>query len=234
MKKVFSVFLLAVMLVQLCACGDSSSKTVTCPTCSAELSETAAFCQNCGGKVGGNRTCAGCGAENESGARFCSACGEALAEGSLGGGSESQTDANGQNSFDTGGDTDDNSITGTCFYDLGNECKGHPCTVCNQKGYIVLYDNVTADCLCDDGIDYCNKTIPVIPGDGETARCTKCEGGYVTCFLCEGTGKFGSYTVGGYNGSGGTEVQKICTQCLGLKKTKCRNCGGDGKVKPEG
>lgn len=47
-----------------------------CPVCGYDNAPGTKFCQDCGGKLGGDKTfCTSCGAQNPPGTRFCGECG---------------------------------------------------------------------------------------------------------------------------------------------------------------
>ena len=51
------------------------SKHMNCPSCNAEIADTAKFCPECGEKIVRKTVCPDCGTEVASGAKFCAECG---------------------------------------------------------------------------------------------------------------------------------------------------------------
>ncbi len=234
MKKT-AIFLLAMLLLlQLCACGGGES--VYCQSCDKKNSADASYCSNCGTTLehvkaynGGNN-----GGSSENGENY-------------GGGTSSCNIC----AFDGLSSCKGHpciSCDGTgyikCYGCVNGSTAYGPCVVC-EGGKI--------DCTCDDGTRYYDRDEEFAPVDGtefggssgysggysggesgysggesESGSCSKCDGGYVECGLCDGTGKFGSYTVGGFDGKGGTEVATTCSSCRGLKKVECSYCHGRG------
>ena len=133
-----------------------------------------------------------------------------------------------------------------------DNCEGHECLLCEGRGthecyscggmssgYCYFCDNGQVDCSCDGGLVYYNTPYTGESGGetgGETggtgtgggSSCGNCEKGYVECSLCKGSGRFGSYSVGGFDGADSVEVEELCMSCRGLGKISCSVCGGDG------
>lgn len=127
-------------------------------------------------------------------------------------------------------------------------CEGHECLICEGRGRHECYscggmssgscyfcDNGYVDCTCEGGLVYYNT--PYQGGESGYGgggsdeggnACTACDNGYVECPVCEGDGRNGSYSVGGFDGREMTEVDTLCMKCRGYKKIECTVCGGDG------
>ena len=237
MKRALIILLSVLMLVQLCGCNQSAppsgfqatTRTVFCPSCSAEQNANAVFCQNCGNKLSSEIACGSCGKLNSPDASFCGGCGISLSGGPV------ETFVPGE----TGGEIMGASDCLECAYAGLDYCEGHDCILCEGNGYNECYagcyggcsfcDGGYVDCSCDNGKVYFNNRGSTPPSGGNQA-CNHCENGYVTCSLCGGSGRSGSYTVGGFDGSSGTEVETLCNKCFGAKKTACIYCGADGEL----
>lgn len=215
-------------------CGEKMAKkdsTAVCMNCDAENPADAKFCEECGetlGKKENTAVCMNCDTENPADAEFCEECGADLSD-----------------EYDTADDPESGtSECSICAYEGLDECEGHECISCEGEGYIKCYGCVNGDtaygpcpvctdgkidCTCENGTVYYDRDI-YIPSTEETTECTKCEKGFVECSLCEGTGKYGSYSAGGFDGSDFVEIEETCSRCRGRKKTECTYCGGDGMV----
>jgi len=215
MKKVLLFIVTFILLFQLSACKESHSNsgsrsssdndTIQCSQCGAENSDDANFCNECSAKLSSN---------------------------------------NGQQ---TGSNNNSGEGSAACIECAGkglNACAGHQCMACNGVGYSQCYlctnggtaygpcgfcDNGKVDCACENGLIYFNT--PYTPDSTNQGKsCNNCENGYVECPTCKGSGKSGSYTVGGFDGTAGTEVNKTCSTCRGRKTITCSSCGGDGEI----
>jgi len=207
MKKLL-VYLFSITVLLLAAC---SIQETTCPTCYATQDASASFCQYCGTPLSG---------------------------GSL---NDYPYNDNPGNTWDSGntGNTGTSSCI-TCADNGYNYCQGHPCLVCNGTGYHECYcggspycfvcnGEYIYKCSCENGVVYYGGGY----GNSYTTSdnyeaCGNCENGYVECYLCKGTGTYGTYTVGGFDGNGGAEVDSVCPTCGGRKKVACNYCYGLG------
>ena len=240
MKKILICLLSVMLVMQLCGCNQATpssgtqaiSQTKTCPSCGQ--ASNSAFCPNCGTQITSNIACSACGTQNESSSQFCGACGAKLQS------SPAATFTPGGQS--TPAPTDD--VMGSaecleCAYSGLDYCQGHECLLCEGVGYSECYagcnggcsfcDGGYIDCSCDNGRVYFSGGTSYVP-TSESQACSYCENGYVTCSLCGGSGRHGSYTTGGFDGTPGAEVETTCNRCFGAKKISCSYCGGDGEL----
>ena len=243
MKKILICLLSVMLVMQLCGCNQSASRsgfqttsqTVSCPSCSTVQSGNAYYCQNCGFKLSSEIACASCGKLNSADASFCGGCGIALS------GVPAATFAPGGQTPTTPGEYQTGSAECfECAYAGLDDCIGHDCLVCGGRGYTECYagcyngcsfcDGGYVQCSCDNGKVYFSGGGGYSAPSAETTACSYCENGYVTCSLCGGSGRHGSYTTGGFDGTPGTEVATTCNMCHGAKKISCSYCGGDGEL----
>ena len=231
MKKTFAFFLAILILFSLCACGGNNS--IYCLSCDKENPFDASFCSRCGADLsrvkGGSNTGGNTnGGNTGGGVSSCSICAF-----------DGLSSCKGHECISCDGE---GYIK--CYGCVNGSTAYGPCVVC---------DGGKIDCTCDDGIRYYDKNDEFTPVDGTefggsyggeyggsygggydtgsasgSEECSKCENGYVECSLCDGTGKFGSYTVGGFDGAKGTEVASTCPTCGGRKKVACSYCHGLG------
>ena len=235
-------------------CGNKLGGTVNCGNCGTELKQGVKFCPECGNSIANslnnsNNNANGTGNNYNQNNGYYDAN---TNNNSVSDDNDTTLDNNGATSDGNSSSSSDtvkeegDSDCSICAYDGLDACKGHECVVCEGKGYIKCYGCTGGytpygpciscvggkiDCTCDDGIKYYDKPL-FVPTNQETALCDECKAGYVQCPICEGTGRYGTIYVGGYNDSSPTEVEKVCYHCLGAKKVECDNCGGDGMVKP--
>jgi len=74
---------MAQMMAQAMQPGaQTSTATMTCPDCGAQIPADSKFCPQCGAKLSATTTCPECGAEVPVGAKFCPNCGAKLQEAS--------------------------------------------------------------------------------------------------------------------------------------------------------